>query len=97
MDFTTKALGIIVRLSQDWLIVVQVRCSPSPFFPSLQSRGLFHHLRVSFANRLYAVTKPSDREITSISYRSLEVYFRKPWTMSTDIWSWGIMVIPLSD
>ncbi|KAF2436215.1 kinase-like protein [Tothia fuscella] len=34
---------------------------------------------------------PSVREITSLAYRSPEVYFGKPWTSGTDIWSWGIV------
>jgi len=38
------------------------------------------------------VTQPSNREITSIAYRSPEVYFGRPWSSSTDIWSWGIIV-----
>lgn len=40
----------------------------------------------------YSVTKPSDGEITSLTYRSPEVYFGKPWGQSTDAWSWGIIV-----
>jgi protein kinase len=41
---------------------------------------------------LRLVSKPSDREITSLTYRSPEVYFKRPWNASTDIWSWGIVV-----
>lgn len=40
----------------------------------------------------YIVSKPSSREITSLTYRSPEVYFGKPWSQSTDIWFWGIIV-----
>lgn len=39
------------------------------------------------------VQSPSGGEISSITYRSPEVYFRRPWTASTDIWSWGVVVI----
>ncbi|KAK5125015.1 hypothetical protein LTR85_001206 [Meristemomyces frigidus] len=42
-----------------------------------------------------ATIPPSDRRITSITYRSPEVYYRKPWTSSTDIWSWGIVLFHL--
>ncbi|KAJ9378854.1 hypothetical protein DTO063F5_7497 [Paecilomyces variotii] len=42
-----------------------------------------------------AISRPSTREITSITYRSPEVYFGKPWTQSTDIWSWGIIFAQL--
>lgn len=37
------------------------------------------------------VSSPGTREISSLTYRSPEVYFGKPWDQSTDIWSWGIM------
>ena|SRR5271168_243122 len=93
--FNKKSPGdlrsIIVRLAD---------CGASKFVSlSLALTGNlgFKGKRYRFANRLRVVTKPSDREITSISYRSPEVYFRKPWTASTDIWSWGIMVIQLHD
>lgn len=34
---------------------------------------------------------PPDRgEVTSITYRSPEVYFGKAWTSGIDIWAWGI-------
>lgn len=42
-----------------------------------------------------AITEPSDREITSITYRSPEVYYGKAWTTSADIWSWGIVLCHL--
>ncbi|KAB8273835.1 hypothetical protein BDV30DRAFT_238361 [Aspergillus minisclerotigenes] len=35
---------------------------------------------------------PSQGPLTSITYRSPEVYFNKPWTAATDMWSWGILV-----
>lgn len=38
------------------------------------------------------VESPSQETISSIAYRSPEVYFSKPWTASTDIWSWGMVV-----
>ncbi|KAK2762324.1 hypothetical protein FQN54_001334 [Arachnomyces sp. PD_36] len=37
------------------------------------------------------IEQPSQGRISSITYRSPEVYFGKPWTAATDIWSWGIM------
>ncbi|RHZ56453.1 hypothetical protein CDV55_105419 [Aspergillus turcosus] len=42
-----------------------------------------------------AISRPSTREITSVTYRSPEVYFGKSWTQSTDIWSWGIILAQL--
>ncbi|KAI1938655.1 hypothetical protein LOZ66_003458 [Ophidiomyces ophidiicola] len=42
-----------------------------------------------------SVSKPSTREITSLTYRSPEVHFGKPWTESTDVWSWGIILAQL--
>ncbi|SPB46077.1 unnamed protein product [Aspergillus niger] len=44
---------------------------------------------------VYTVSKPSTREITSLTYRSPEVYFGKPWSSSTDVWSWGIILAQL--
>ncbi|KAK6826860.1 hypothetical protein RU639_004595 [Aspergillus parasiticus] len=41
------------------------------------------------------VRPPSQGPITSITYRSPEVYFNKPWTAATDIWSWGIVYLHL--
>ncbi|PYH94291.1 kinase-like protein [Aspergillus ellipticus CBS 707.79] len=41
------------------------------------------------------VSKPSTREITSLTYRSPEVHFGKTWTTSTDVWSWGIILAQL--
>ncbi|PWY88877.1 serine/threonine protein kinase [Aspergillus sclerotioniger CBS 115572] len=29
-------------------------------------------------------------DVTSLAYRSPEVYFKKPWTSAIDIWAWGI-------
>lgn len=43
----------------------------------------------------FIVSKPSTREITSLTYRSPEVHFGKSWTSSTDVWSWGIIVSEL--
>lgn len=40
----------------------------------------------------FTVRRPYTGEITSITYRSPEVFFGKPWTGNTDIWSWGIIV-----
>ncbi|PGH31044.1 serine/threonine protein kinase [[Emmonsia] crescens] len=37
------------------------------------------------------IERPSCGTITSIAYRSPEVYFNKPWTTATDIWSWGMI------
>ncbi|KAK2768252.1 hypothetical protein FQN54_000104 [Arachnomyces sp. PD_36] len=42
-----------------------------------------------------AISKPSTREITPLTYRSPEVFFGKPWTQSTDVWSWGIILAQL--
>ncbi|PWY75624.1 kinase-like protein [Aspergillus eucalypticola CBS 122712] len=44
---------------------------------------------------VYTVSKPSTREITSLTYRSPEVHFGKPWSSSTDVWSWGIILAQL--
>ncbi|KAE8163735.1 kinase-like domain-containing protein [Aspergillus tamarii] len=41
------------------------------------------------------VRPPSQGPITSITYRSPEVYFCKPWATATDIWSWGIVYLHL--
>ncbi|KAM5442949.1 hypothetical protein MferCBS31731_001822 [Microsporum ferrugineum] len=41
------------------------------------------------------VQPPSQGTISSISYRSPEAYFNKPWTSATDIWSWGIVYLHL--
>lgn len=38
------------------------------------------------------VQEPGLEEITSLTYRSPEVCFGRPWSQGTDIWSWGIMV-----
>ncbi|KAK2764817.1 hypothetical protein FQN53_006945 [Emmonsiellopsis sp. PD_33] len=42
-----------------------------------------------------SITKPSSREVTSLTYRSPEVHFGKPWAQSTDVWSWGIILAQL--
>ncbi|CAK46226.1 hypothetical protein CBS115988_157 [Aspergillus niger] len=44
---------------------------------------------------VYTVSKPSTREITSLTYRSPEVHFGKPWSSSTDVWSWGVILAQL--
>ncbi|QKX61001.1 uncharacterized protein TRUGW13939_08147 [Talaromyces rugulosus] len=44
---------------------------------------------------VYTVSKPSTREITSLTYRSPEVHFGKAWTQSTDVWSWGLILAQL--
>ncbi|KAK2841684.1 hypothetical protein FQN49_006006 [Arthroderma sp. PD_2] len=44
---------------------------------------------------LGSVMRPSRGKITSITYRSPEVYLGKPWTSATDIWSWGIVLFHL--
>ncbi|PYH29033.1 kinase-like protein [Aspergillus neoniger CBS 115656] len=44
---------------------------------------------------VYTVSKPSTREITSLTYRSPEVHFGRPWSSSTDVWSWGIILAQL--
>ncbi|RAL15866.1 uncharacterized protein BO97DRAFT_421116 [Aspergillus homomorphus CBS 101889] len=31
-------------------------------------------------------------EVTSITYRSPEAYFNKPWSSAIDIWAWRIVV-----
>ncbi|KAK2804724.1 hypothetical protein FQN50_006462 [Emmonsiellopsis sp. PD_5] len=41
---------------------------------------------------LGSVMAPDRGEVTSISYRSPEVYLGKPWTSAVDIWAWGIAV-----
>ncbi|PGH01337.1 hypothetical protein AJ80_09027 [Polytolypa hystricis UAMH7299] len=42
-----------------------------------------------------SVRSPSQGPISSITYRSPEVYFNKPWTTATDIWSWGMVYLHL--
>ncbi|KAI0532635.1 hypothetical protein GGR58DRAFT_517579 [Xylaria digitata] len=42
-----------------------------------------------------SISEPGRREISSLTYRSPEVYFGKPWNQSTDIWSWGIILAQL--
>ncbi|KAL3261673.1 hypothetical protein ABHI18_003550 [Aspergillus niger] len=42
-----------------------------------------------------SISKPFTREITSLTYRSPEVHFGKPWSSSTDVWSWGIILAQL--
>ncbi|KAJ2984385.1 hypothetical protein NUW58_g6089 [Xylaria curta] len=42
-----------------------------------------------------SISQPDRREISSLTYRSPEVYFSKPWNQSTDIWSWGIILAQL--
>ncbi|KAI1276325.1 kinase-like domain-containing protein [Xylaria sp. FL0933] len=42
-----------------------------------------------------SISQPGSREISSLTYRSPEVYFGKPWDQSTDIWSWGIILAQL--
>ncbi|KAJ9195966.1 hypothetical protein DTO164E3_6504 [Paecilomyces variotii] len=42
-----------------------------------------------------AISRPSVGEITSVTYRSPEVYFGKAWNESTEIWSWGIILAQL--
>lgn len=41
---------------------------------------------------LILVMPPASGGVTSITYRSPEVYFNKPWTGAIDIWAWGIAV-----
>ncbi|KAF7181448.1 hypothetical protein CNMCM7691_000666 [Aspergillus felis] len=41
---------------------------------------------------LGSVMAPDYGEVTSITYRSPEVYFGKAWTSAIDIWAWGIAV-----
>lgn len=43
---------------------------------------------------LALVMPPASGEVTSITYKSPEVYFNKPWTSTSaiDIWAWGIAV-----
>lgn len=43
-------------------------------------------------NVSYKVMAPNRGEVTSITYRSPEVYFHKAWTRAIDIWAWGIAV-----
>ncbi|KAF2964584.1 hypothetical protein GQX73_g8984 [Xylaria multiplex] len=42
-----------------------------------------------------SISEPGRHEISSLTYRSPEVYFGKPWNQSTDIWSWGIILAQL--
>ncbi|KAI1913243.1 hypothetical protein LOZ12_001422 [Ophidiomyces ophidiicola] len=42
-----------------------------------------------------SISKPSTKEVTSLTYRSPELHFGKPWTESTDVWSWGIILAQL--
>ncbi|PWY95784.1 kinase-like protein [Aspergillus sclerotioniger CBS 115572] len=35
------------------------------------------------------------RQITSLTYRSPEVHFGEPWSQSTDVWSWGVILAQL--
>ncbi|RMJ27388.1 STYKc [Aspergillus sp. HF37] len=42
-----------------------------------------------------SISKPSTREISSLTDRSPEAHFRKAWTQSTDVWSWGIILAQL--
>ncbi|KAI8945430.1 kinase-like domain-containing protein [Xylaria longipes] len=42
-----------------------------------------------------SISEPGRREISSLTYRSPEVYFGKSWNQSTDIWSWGIILAQL--
>ncbi|KAI1354037.1 hypothetical protein F5Y01DRAFT_35422 [Xylaria sp. FL0043] len=42
-----------------------------------------------------SISQPGSREISSLTYRSPEVYFGKPWGQSTDVWSWGIILAQL--
>ncbi|KAL2169654.1 hypothetical protein VTG60DRAFT_5793 [Thermothelomyces hinnuleus] len=44
---------------------------------------------------LGSISKPGDREISALTYRSPEVHFGKPWNESTDVWSWGIVFAQL--
>ncbi|PYI07207.1 kinase-like protein [Aspergillus sclerotiicarbonarius CBS 121057] len=44
---------------------------------------------------VHTVSNPSTRKITSLTYRSPEVHFQKPWNQSTDVWSWGIILAQL--
>ncbi|KAI1429281.1 kinase-like domain-containing protein [Xylaria sp. FL1777] len=41
------------------------------------------------------ISPPGKRKISSLTYRSPEAYFGKPWDQSTDIWSWGIILAQL--
>lgn len=47
---------------------------------------------VRTCNNILIVMAPGRGEVTSITYRSPEVYFGKPWTSAIDIWAWGITV-----
>ncbi|KAJ8129925.1 hypothetical protein O1611_g3705 [Lasiodiplodia mahajangana] len=42
-----------------------------------------------------SISGPGTRQISSLTYRSPEVYFGKPWDYGTDIWSWGIILAQL--
>ncbi|GAQ05219.1 hypothetical protein ALT_2540 [Aspergillus lentulus] len=44
---------------------------------------------------LGSVMAPDRGEVTSITYRSPEVYFGKAWTSAVDIWAWGIAYFQL--
>ncbi|CCF35287.1 hypothetical protein CH063_07107 [Colletotrichum higginsianum] len=59
-------------------------------------RGILLGIGAVHAKRMvFSVSPPSDREITSLTYRSPEVHFGKPWDQSTDIWSWGVILAQL--
>ncbi|KAF7155868.1 hypothetical protein CNMCM5623_008748 [Aspergillus felis] len=44
---------------------------------------------------LGSVMAPGQDEVTSITYRSPEVYLAKTWTSAIDIWAWGIAYFQL--
>ncbi|OJZ85070.1 hypothetical protein ASPFODRAFT_190922 [Aspergillus luchuensis CBS 106.47] len=60
-------------------------------FDSSKPSENFRDLIVGLAD-CGSISKPSTREITSLTYRSPEVHFGKSWTSSTDVWSWGIIL-----
>ncbi|PYI04743.1 kinase-like protein [Aspergillus sclerotiicarbonarius CBS 121057] len=51
-------------------------------------------MRVKIAD-LGSVMAPDRGDVTSLTYRSPEVYFKKPWTSAIDIWAWGIVYFHL--
>ncbi|OOF95584.1 hypothetical protein ASPCADRAFT_6107 [Aspergillus carbonarius ITEM 5010] len=44
---------------------------------------------------LGSVMAPDRGNVTSLTYQSPEVYFKKPWTSAIDIWAWGIVYFHL--
>ncbi|KDB20961.1 hypothetical protein H109_07087 [Trichophyton interdigitale MR816] len=59
-----------------------------------ETPGSGEHLVTKIAD-LGMMRPPSHGPISAITYRSPEVYFKKPWTTATDIWSWGIVYLHL--